>query len=150
MIHKQWRAIAFLLVVFALGSILLTACTRPGTASTGSSTTTTTGSNTSQPASCPEGDTVKTGLTAFEQTCITLKKGSSLKITQSQTTVHIFAYGQWSGTAAKPESPPSGAPEMNNLQLSGNSVSVGPFTAAGTYHIYCTIHPGMMLMVMVK
>lgn len=147
MIHKQWRAIALLLVVFALGSILLAACTRPGTASTNTNAAS---SNTPQAASCPQGDTVKTGLTTFEQTCITLTKGSSLKIVQDQTTVHIFDYGQWDGNTAKPETAPSGAPEVNNLQLSGQSVSIGPFTAAGDYNIYCTIHPGMMLKITVK
>lgn len=136
-----------LLVVFAFGSILLAACTRPGTASTSSGST---GNTTPQAASCAEGDTVKTGLTTFEQDCITLKKGSSLKIVQDQVTVHIFDYGQWNGNTPAPETPPAGAPEMKNLQLTGPSVSVGPFTTAGTYNIYCTIHPGMMLKVVVK
>lgn len=147
MIRKQWRAIACFLAIFALGSVLLAACSRPGTASTSSSTAS---SNTPAAASCPAGDTVKTGLTSFEQTCITLTKGSSLKIAQDQTTVHIFDYGQWDGNTAKTETPPDGAPKLNNLQLSGDNVSVGPFTTAGTYHIYCTIHPGMMLTVTVK
>src|SRR3954471_14774834 len=99
MAQKQWRAIALLLLVFALSSFFLTACSRQGTVSSSSS------DNTPQAPACAEGSTVKTEATAFGQTCIALKKGSSLKIMQDQVTVHIFDYGQWDGNTAKPETP---------------------------------------------
>jgi plastocyanin len=30
------------------------------------------------------------------------------------------------------------------------SVTVGPFTTPGTYHLYCTIHPGITLTIIVQ
>jgi plastocyanin len=33
---------------------------------------------------------------------------------------------------------------------SGGSVEIGPFTTAGTYHIYCTVHQGMNLEIIVQ
>jgi len=42
------------------------------------------------------------------------------------------------------------APSVN-VQLNGNDQqTIGPFAAAGTYHLYCTIHPGMNLTVIVQ
>jgi plastocyanin len=93
---------------------------------------------------------VKTGTSTFEQACITLSKGATLKVVQDQTSYHILDYGQWNGTTAQPQSAPAGAPALKNLALSGPSVSIGPFTTAGTYHIYCTVHPNMNLTVEVK
>lgn len=141
MAHKQWRTLALMLTAFALGSVLLAACIRPGTAST---------STASAPApACASGTTVKTNSNNFEQSCITLGKGDKLTVTQDQTSFHILDFGQWNGTTAAPATP-SGAPTLKDLQLSGASVDIGPFTTAGTYYIYCTVHPGMTLKVIVK
>jgi plastocyanin len=38
---------------------------------------------------------------------------------------------------------------VNRLIVKGNSVEIGPFNAAGTFHIICVVHPGMNLMVVV-
>jgi plastocyanin len=43
-----------------------------------------------------------------------------------------------------------GAPVMHGLDLKGGSVAIGPFTTAGTFHLYCTIHQGMNLTVVVQ
>jgi plastocyanin len=92
---------------------------------------------------------VKTSVNNFEQSCITLKKGDTLKIVQDQTSFHIFDYGQWNGNTQQPVQAPAGAPALKSLQMSGPTVSIGPFTTAGTYHIYCTVHPGMNLTIVV-
>lgn len=141
MARKQWRTLPLILIALALSSVLLVACIRPGTASTTAAT----------PAapSCPSGTKVLTSTNNFEQPCIALKKGDTLTIAQDQTSYHLLDYGLWNGASAQPETP-SGAPAMKGLQLSGASVQVGPFTTAGTYHIYCTVHPGMNLTVIVK
>lgn len=158
MASKQLRTVALLLAAFALGSILLMACARPGSGTTSTANSSGGSSPAAAPTApssggssgpCTSGTTVKTGTATFEQTCIALKKGDTLKIVQDQTSFHILDYGLWNGTSAQPETP-SGAPAMKGLQLSGPSVSVGPFTTAGTYHIYCTVHPGMNLTVQVK
>ena len=143
MVYKQWRLLALTLTAFALGSVLLAACIRPGTASTGPST-----SATSAP-SCPSGTTVKTGTTSFEQSCIQLKKGGTLTIAPDQSSFHQFDFGQWNNGTQQPESPPN-APTLKDLQETGSNVQIGPFTTAGTYHIYCTVHTGMNLTVMVQ
>ncbi|HEY0757460.1 MAG TPA: hypothetical protein VGD98_26145 [Ktedonobacteraceae bacterium] len=151
MLKKHLRTLGLLLATLTLGSMLLMACARPGVASTntaagGSSPTT---SSSSGSGSCASGDTVKTGTSSFEQTCITLTKGGTLKIVQDQQSYHIFDYGQWNGTTAAPQTP-AGVPALKDLALSGPSVNVGPFTTAGTYYIYCTVHQGMDLKVIVK
>lgn len=173
MAKKQWRTLVLLLVVFALSSLLLAACSRTSTAGSGSPVGTTsanagtspsavTGTSTdtsstppssSSPStstgSCAAGTTVKTSVNNFEQSCITLKKGDTLKIVQDQTSFHIFDYGQWNGNTQQPASATAGAPALKSLQMSGPTVSIGPFTTAGTYHIYCTVHPGMNLTIVV-
>ena len=149
MAKKQLRTLTLLLAAFALGSMLLVACARPGTASTSNSSASSSSSSSSSASSCPAGDTVKTGTSSFEQACITLSKGGTLKVVQDQSSFHILDYGQWSGGSAQPATYP-GAPAMKDLQLQGASVSIGPFTTAGTFHIYCTVHPNMDLTVVVK
>lgn len=148
MAKKHLRTLALLLAAFAFGSVLLIGCARQGTAGTGTNTgssSTPSGSN----SSCASGTTVKTSTNAFEQSCITLTKGDTLKIVQDQTSYHIFDFGQWNGSTAQPQTP-AGAPALKDLALSGASVDIGPFTTAGTYHIYCTVHPNMDLTVVVK
>ena len=149
MAKKQLRTVTLLLAAFALGSILLIGCARPGTASTSTSNASSSPSSSSSSGSCPSGDTVKTSTDAFEQACITLAKGATLKVVQDQTSFHILDYGQWNGSTAQPATP-ANAPKLKDLQLSGPSVDIGPFTTAGTFHIYCTVHPKMDLTVVVK
>lgn len=160
MAKKHMRMLALFLAVFAFGSLLLVACARPGTptassnSSSGSPTASATSSSPSSGGSgggsCPSGTTVKTSVSNFEQSCITLSKGATLKVVQDQTSYHILDYGQWSGSTQQPQAAPPGAPAMKDLTLSGPSVSIGPFNTAGTYHIYCTVHQGMNLTVVVK
>ena len=138
MAKKQLRTVALILVMFALGSILFVACARPGTASSAPAPT-------ANP--CPSGTSVDTDTSSFAQSCITLAKGATLTVNGSST--HILDYGQWNGNSAVPATPAS-APPLKDLQLSGASVKIGPFTTAGTYHIYCTIHPNMNLAVVVQ
>jgi plastocyanin len=38
---------------------------------------------------------------------------------------------------------------VNNLDVTGGSVAIGPFTTAGVYHLYGTIHTGMNLTILV-
>ena len=84
----------------------------------------------------------------FDQPSITISKGSKLLLVDDVSVLHIFANGSWQNGAAKPASEP-GAPTVNNVQVNGNSIQIGPFSTAGTYHIYCTVHQGMNLTVIV-
>ena len=126
---------------FVLGALLVAllilavACT--GNTST-SSTTTVNG----EPA-------VHMGVSSFIQPNITLSKGSKLLIVDDGTYSHILNNGMWQNNTPSPATE-AGAPSIQNVQMNGSSIEIGPFNTTGTFHIYCTIHPGMTLTVTVQ
>jgi plastocyanin len=86
---------------------------------------------------------------AFLQDTVTIPKGSQLILVDDVPAIHIIANGTWQN--GKPvQANESGAPSVNNVQISSGTIVIGPFSAAGTYHIYCKIHPGMNLTVIVQ
>ena len=85
----------------------------------------------------------------FDKSSITISKGSKLLLVDDVPVLHILANGSWQQSVPKPKQEP-GAPIIKNVQVNGNSVELGPFATAGTYHIYCTVHQGMTLMVIVQ
>lgn len=86
----------------------------------------------------------------FVQSFVTIKKGGSITLVADTAMVHIMANGTWDNGAAKPAIEP-GAPVVKSVQLSGNgSVTIGPFPTTGTFKLYCTIHPGMNLTIVVQ
>lgn len=123
----------FLLVVtgFGLLTILFAACTIRD-ASTISS-----------------GPQVKMGATNFIDTTITIKKGESITLVDTATAPHTITNGAWDGSTQKPAKE-AGAPAVNLTFSGGDSKPVGPFTTAGTFKLYCTIHQGMNLTVTVQ
>jgi plastocyanin len=87
--------------------------------------------------------------TNFVQSSITIKKGESITLVDDTSTPHIIANGTWDNGTAKPLSE-SNAPQVKDVQVDGgNSTTIGPFTTAGTFHLYCTIHADMNLTVIV-
>lgn len=85
----------------------------------------------------------------FAQNAISIKKGESITLIDDVAVVHIIQNGTWDNGIAKPGVEP-GAPTVQ-LQFQGNdSHNAGPFNTAGTYHLYCTVHPGMNLTVTVQ
>ena len=89
--------------------------------------------------------------TNFVQNSITVKKGESITLINDDLFVaHIIANGTWENGTAKPTRE-VGAPEVNNVNIGGNSSAIiGPFTTAGTFKLYCTVHTGMNLTVIVQ
>jgi plastocyanin len=86
----------------------------------------------------------------FAPNIIALHRGDTLTVVDDSPTPHILANGTWSASnQAQPGAEP-GAPTINNVQLNNNTVVLGPFTTPGTYHIYCLVHPGMNLTVIVQ
>jgi hypothetical protein len=86
---------------------------------------------------------------SFTQSSVIVAKGSKLLIVDDGSFLHILRNGMWvANNTPKPVAEP-GAPTVNNVTVNGNSIEIGPFTTAGTYHIYCTVHPGMTLTVLV-
>ncbi|MDQ2715874.1 MAG: hypothetical protein M3Z08_13270 [Chloroflexota bacterium] len=92
--------------------------------------------------------TVHMGAGSFLQSSVTITKGSQLLLVDDFPAVHILANGSWQNGTPQPAREP-GAPAVGNIQVHGNSVELGPFPIAGTYHIYCTVHQGMTLTIIV-
>jgi plastocyanin len=141
MSKQRLQLLAILFASLALGSILLAACTRPGSSPIASST--------------PEGGagggntTVQMGLTSFLQTSITIPKGSMLTLVDTVAVPHIIMNGSWDTSGAAKPAKETGAPTVNQSFSGNDTHQIGPFTTAGTYHLYCTIHQNMNLTVIV-
>jgi hypothetical protein len=81
---------------------------------------------------------------------VALHKGERLLIVDDGPVPHTLANGSWSADQRPVPGVEPGAPRVNNVALNSNTVTLGPFTTPGTYHLYCTIHPGMTLTVVVE
>lgn len=118
-----------------VGAILIAAIAQPAPAATASSS----GGE----------STVHMGAGNFVQSSVTISKGSKLMLVDDGNIPHILANGTWQNGTPKPATEP-GAPTIDHVQVAGNSVEIGPFNTAGTYHVYCTVHPGMTLTIIVQ
>ncbi len=142
--NKRLRLLALTLAALALGSILLAACIRPGSPAGAS-----VGNGPSQSGNNGE-PTVHMGAVNFVQSTATVPKGSKLMLVDDGQFLHILQNGMWdsSGTAKNLTEP--GAPTVNTGPVNGITVEIGPFTTAGIFHIYCTVHVNMNLVVTVQ
>ena len=87
---------------------------------------------------------------SFAPNIIALHKGDTLTIVDDAPVPHTITNGTWSGDNTPVPGVEPGAPIIKNVNLNNNTATVGPFTTAGTYHIFCTIHPGMSLTIIVQ
>jgi len=141
MSNKRVRILVMMLAIFALVSILLAACARPGSPEANS------GSGSSGGGGA--GATVHMNANNFVQNTVSISKGSKLTLVDDVQVEHIINNGTWNNGTPKP-SQESGAPTVNVTFQGGDTMDVGPFTIAGTFQLYCTIHSGMNLTVTVK
>lgn len=139
MISKKVLSILLLCCTIAL---TLVACGDSGPGNSGGS------GNTSSDGE--SGNTVHMNNADFLQSSITINKGESITLVADTGVPHRIANGAWeNGTAQAAQE--AGAPQVNNVQIDGNSSqTIGPFNTAGTFHLYCTIHPGMNLTIIVQ
>lgn len=86
---------------------------------------------------------------SFAQNVVLVPKGSRLLIVDDTSVEHILQNGMWTNNTPRTITE-SGAPLVHNVDITGGSVQIGPFNSAGTYHIYCTIHQGMNLTIVVQ
>jgi plastocyanin len=145
--RKLRRVLGLFLALFALSSILLASCASQGATVSnggGSPPTPNGGGN----GSCATG-TVHTLATTFQEACVNVAKGSSLQVVPAAPSFHNLINGSWVNGNQVPMKE-SGAPTVNNVQVTSSTVSIGSFITAGTYHILCTVHPNMNLTVIVK
>ena len=142
---KQFGFLTVMLVVLAMGSILFVACTRPGTTPTAGN-----GNNTPTAGTGGGGTTVHMGATNFLVSSTTIPKGSKLTLINDVGVPHIIMNGTYDANGTPLPGKKPGAPDVN-VQFAGSDThDIGPFTTAGTFKIYCTIHVNMDLTITVK
>jgi plastocyanin len=125
------------LIGFAVGALLIGAFAGPsaGVAAVGKAGT----------------ETVHLTAASFSPDIVALHQGGTLALVGDSPTPHIIANGSWnSGNTQTQPATESGAPVVNNVSVNNNTVKVGPFTTPGTYHLYCSVHPGMNLTIIVQ
>jgi plastocyanin len=144
---KQLKILVTFLAILALGSILLAACARPGTiTNTPGTTPTASGSGGGGGGGGCASGTVHMDASNFTQNCVNISKGSKVTLVDDVQVLHIITNGQWvNGTPQL--SVQTGAPTVNNVNISGGSADIGPFNTAGKFDILCTVHVGMNLVV---
>lgn len=120
-----------------LGAVLIGALSQPGVAA---AATTTNGE-----------PTVHLGISSFSPKSITITRGQTLLIVDDGSFMHNLSNGTWLNNRPQPGAE-AGAPIISNKAMNGagKSVEVGPFATPGVYHIYCTIHAGMVLTITVQ
>ena len=117
-------------IVLSLFTVIISACSATGN--------TTTGPN-----------PVHMDSMSFKVLSITIKKGQVVTFINDEVTPHTVVNGTWDDSTQKP-GVESGAPKTN-IQVDGyGSGTVGPFNTAGTFKLFCTLHPGMKMTVVVK
>lgn len=86
----------------------------------------------------------------FLTNVVLVPKGEKLLLVDDDSVEHIIQSGMWtkSGTP-QPQAEP-GAPSVRDLDIKNKSIEIGPFNMAGVFHLYCTIHRGMNLTVVVQ
>jgi hypothetical protein len=63
---------------------------------------------------------------------------------------HVLQNGSWDAHGTPQAGVEPGAPTLRNVEITGGSREIGPFATAGVYHIYCTLHQGMNLTIVVQ
>lgn len=131
----RWFAFVVTGVIGAvIGAILIGAIAQPSTAA----------------ATANDGAAiVHLGVSSFTTTNVALPIGGKLEFIDDSSVTHILTYGDWNGTKSQVATP-ANVPALSNREISGGSFEIGPFTTAGTYHILCTVHPGMELTITVS
>ncbi len=147
---KRLKILVMFLALLALGSVILAACSRPGTLPiTGTTpTATSSGGGGGGVAGCASGS-VHMDSTNFVQKCVNISKGSKVTLIDDVQVLHIITNGAWVNGNPQIASEP-GAPTINNVSIAGGSADIGPFNTAGKFNVLCTVHLGMNLVVNVS
>jgi plastocyanin len=144
----QIKKIVIILLVCSAATVLFIACGGTGT-TVGTTPTPTIESTTGNTGISGSSTEVHMSYQSFAQSSVAIRKGSRITLVDDVAVPHTIANGAWDNNSGKPLQE-TNAPVVR-VQLKGNDQQViGPFTTAGTYHLYCTIHPGMNLTVIVQ
>ena len=144
---KRLKILVMFLAILALGSILLAACSRPGTITNTIGTTPTASSSGGGGGAggCASG-TVHMSASNFTQPCVNISKGLKVMLVDDVQVLHIITNGQWVNDTPQLSVQP-GAPTIPNVNIAGGSAAIGPFNTAGKFNVLCTVHVGMNLVV---
>jgi len=93
--------------------------------------------------------TVHMSATAFTQNVVLVPKGDKLHLVDDSNVEHVLRNGFWKADGSQESSVEPRAPIID-VMVNGGSIDIGPFTTAGTYHIYCTVHSQMNLTIVVQ
>jgi plastocyanin len=143
---KRLKILVMFLAILAFGSILLAACSRPGTITNIPGTTPTASSSGGGGGGGCASGTVHMSASNFKQPCVNISKGSKVTLVDDVQVLHIITNGQWVNSNPQLTVQP-GAPTINNVTISGGSADIGPFNTAGKFNVLCTVHVGMNLVV---
>lgn len=98
----------------------------------------------------PPAKEVKMGAASFIDSEVTINKGDSVDLVATTSSNHIISNGSWANGSQAPKVD-ANAPVVSSQNVAGGgTLNIGPFTVAGDYHYYCTIHPNMNLVIHVK
>jgi len=88
--------------------------------------------------------------TTFAPNVVLAPTGSSVQIVADSSAKHILDYGRWDASGVVHPLAEPGAPPLHDMVMTGGSMELGPFTTPGISHLYCTIHQGMNLTIVVE
>src|SRR5262249_32459708 len=88
--------------------------------------------------------------TNFAPNVVLVPTGSSLLLVADSSAKHILVSGRWDARGVPHPLVEPGAPPIHDMVMAGGSMELGPFPTPGVYHIYCTIHQGMNLTIVVE
>jgi len=94
--------------------------------------------------------TVHIAGSSFLTNVVLVPKGDTLLLVADDTVEHIIQNGVWTPSGLPHPAVEPGAPVVHALDLKGGSAHIGPFPTAGVFHLYCTIHQGMTLTIVVE
>ena len=86
----------------------------------------------------------------FAQNVVLVPKGSKLLLVNDSSVEHLLQNGAWDASGTPHAGAEAGAPTLHNVDITGGSKEIGPFATAGVYHVYCTLHRGMNLTIVVE
>jgi plastocyanin len=88
---------------------------------------------------------------SFSQSSITISKGEKLTLVDDGAYHHNISDGTWvNGQPMIAVQPGEPVVKNHNINGAGATLVIGPFNTAGTFHLMCSLHHGMMLTVIVK
>ncbi len=86
----------------------------------------------------------------FKQSSITIKKGQVVTLINDAIVNHVIENGTWDANGNQRPGTEVGAPKVDYNVTANGSQTIGPFNTAGTFKLYCTVHTGMNLTVIVQ